>query len=266
VWLPGKQRLARALVRPQRLSGDASIPLAGDLELRVPSLREPVAFHLLVDGVYEPLVAEYLAAALRAGSILIDVGANVGCFAVPLSRRVRPGGGVLAVEASPRVFPYLERNVKSNGCDNVWTVHAAAHERDGTADFYEAPSEKFGMGSMAPQFHTHPVTVPTRSLDSLAGELGLARVDALKVDVEGLEAVVRRGAEQLLRTFRPPVVFEFCDWAEERVTGTNRGDAQRVLLDLGYRIWDIITLRRGGLPLSAPQTSGSAILVGQYGS
>jgi hypothetical protein len=146
----------------------------------------------------------------------------------------------------------------------VWAVHAAAHERDGSADFYEAPPEKFGMGSLAPQFHTRPVTVPTRRLDSLAGELGLARVDALKIDVEGLEASVLRGAEQLLRAFRPPVVFEFCDWAEERVS--KRGDAQRVLLDLGYCIWDIGTLRRGGPPLSMPQTTGGGTLVARHGS
>lgn len=264
VWLPAKQRLARALVRPQQLPGEASIPLDGGLELRVPSLEEPVAFHLLVNGVYEPLVAQFLAAHLRAGSILIDVGANVGCFAVPLSRRLRPGGAVLAVEASPRVFPYLEHNVKANGCDNVWAVHAAAHERDGsTVDFYEAPPQKFGMGSLAPQFHAQPVPVPARSLDSLAGELGLARVDVMKLDVEGLEASVLRGALGLLRAFAPPVVFEFCDWAEERVPGTRRGDAQRVLLDLGYQIWDIDTLRRGGAQVTAPRTAGAWTLVAQ---
>jgi hypothetical protein len=45
------------------------------------------------------------------------------------------------------------------------------------------------------------------------------------------------------------------------VPGAERGDAQRVLLDLGYQIWDIDTLRRGGAPLTTPRTSGASTLV-----
>ncbi len=265
-WLPGKQRVARALVQPSRRRGEFVIRLPSGLRFRVPSLREPIAFHLLVDGVYEPRVAELLNAALGPDAVLVDVGANVGCFTVPLARRLEPGGRVLAVEASPRVLPFLEWNVRANACRNVCLARAAAHDRDrGVVAFYEAPAEKFGMGSVGPQFDAEPVLVPTRTLDSLAAEHRLSRVDAIKLDVEGLEASVLRGAGQLLRDFRPLVVFEFCDWAERRIPGGRVGEAQTLLLDLGYRIWDIESLRRGRPPQAAVRTAGTWTLVARHG-
>ncbi len=74
-----------------------------------------------------------------------------------------------------------------------------------------------------------PMNVATRTLDSVLSELAITSVDVLKVDVEGFEAAVFRGAERLLSGPNPPiVVFEFCDWAEQR-SGYCIGDAQRVL-------------------------------------
>ncbi|HZP90502.1 MAG TPA: FkbM family methyltransferase, partial [Actinomycetota bacterium] len=265
-WIPGKQRVARVLVRPGRQAGEFVIGLRSGLRFRVPSLREPIAFHLLVDGVYEPRVAALLDVTLEPDGVLVDVGANVGCFTVPLAHRLEPAGRVLAVEASPRVLPYLEWNIRVNACRNVWLARAAAHERDhDIVEFYEAPPEKFGMGSVGPQFDEKPVAVPTRTLDSLAAEHRLSRVDAIKLDVEGLEASVLRGAVQLLRDFRPLVVFEFCDWAERRVPGGRVGDAQTLLLDLGYQIWDIESLRRGRAPQPTARTAGTWTLVARHG-
>jgi FkbM family methyltransferase len=266
-WLPGKLRLARLLVRPERFAGELSITLDDGLVLRVPSLMEPVAFHLMVSGVYEPLVARFLSGRIHPGSVFVDVGANVGCFTLRSSRRAGPEGRVLAVEASPRVFPYLAHNLMINGCRNVYPVQAAAHEHDRRlVDFYEAPSEKFGMGSLAPQFHAGPATVVTRTLDSLVQEYRLPRVDVMKLDVEGFEGAALLGAASVLREFRPPVVFEFCDWAERRVSGIDPGHAQRVLLELGYDLWEIGAFLRGYPPLPVVRTEGCWTLVARHRS
>jgi FkbM family methyltransferase len=252
----GKGRLARGLLG--RFLDRTDVELrsrSGDVFL-VPQLREPVAFELLIHGDYEPQTRRFILHHLPAGGTFVDVGANVGVFAVPAARHVGPAGRVLAVEASPRVFRYLEHNVHRNGVGNVTARACAAHDHDEeSVAFWDAPADHFGMGSLAPQFHANPGGVPARTLDRLLAETGLDRADVLKVDVEGFEAEVFRGAKRLLTGPRPPVVlFEFCDWAEAR--GGKLGAAQQVLRDYGYRLH-----RLGGPEVDGVLTSGFEMLV-----
>lgn len=262
--MPGKTRLARVILSPYLRLRDVCVDARYGCTFLVPSLREPIAFHLAVDGLYEPLVVNFLLRRLTAGMTFVDVGANIGVFTILAARQVGPTGRVLALEPSPRVFPYLEYNVKINGLSNVCLKQRAAYDRDvPSLPLWEAPVEHFGMGALAPQFHTAPTAVPGRTLDHILIEEGIGHVDLLKVDVEGFEAAVFRGAKQLLTGERPPVIlFEFCDWAEARVPGGKKGDAQRVLHAAGYQIWRIADFGRAGAkPLKDVLTEGYETLV-----
>jgi FkbM family methyltransferase len=131
--------------------------------------------------------------------VFVDVGSSVGAFTLPAAKRVGSTGRVIAIEPSPRVFPYLQRNVERNGLRIVRLKRCAVTDRNqGMVPFYEAPVEHFGMGSLAPQFQAAPTEVTAQTLDSLLLEEAVARADVLKVDVEGFEASVFRGAERLL--------------------------------------------------------------------
>src|SRR5207244_9457540 len=108
------------------------------------------------------------------------------------------------------------------------------------------------MGSRAPQFNAAPITVPSVTLDSLVRNLNLPALDLIKIDVEGFELDVLKGATELLGRERPPlVVFEFCDWAEARMSPENVGAAQCFLMDRGFRIWRAADYDRGA-PISDP--------------
>src|SRR4029077_5752124 len=100
----------------------------------------------------------------------------------------------------PRIFAYLQHNVTVNGLSsNVILKQCAICDREADSmGFYEAPIDKFGMGALAAQFGASPTPVPARTLDALFAEEGIRSVDVLKVDVEGFEAAVFRGASQLL--------------------------------------------------------------------
>ena len=118
------------------------------------------------------------------------------------------------------------------------------------------------MGSLGAQFHNEPVPVLCRTLDHVLKEQGIERVDVIKVDVEGVEAAVFEGAKELLTGEHPPViVFEFCDWAENRVVGGRAGDAQRLLMSWGYRIWRLADIVKGWPPLVNVLTTGFEMLV-----
>ena len=257
----GKHRLARRLLGRALDDTDVRILARDGTSYRVPSVRASIGFSLLVDGVYEPDEIALVLSLLAAGDCFIDVGANIGCFAIPAGRRVAPGGRVLAIEGSPTMRAILERNLAENAAAGVEVLACLALDRDGAAPFHEAPPEKFGMGSVAVQFDLPPLELPCRRIDTLLAERGIDRVAVMKVDVEGFESAVFAGASRLLTGPRPPViVFEFVDWAEGRALG-RIGDAQEMLRGWGYSVWTLAAFRRRGKPLGAPLRMGAATLV-----
>jgi len=256
---PGKLRIAKVLLG--NLEGPGTVIDRFGFTYEVPDLREPIAFHLLINGVYEPEVQDLLFRALPAGGVFIDVGANIGTFTIPAAKHVGPSGKVVAIEASPNVFSVLQKNVALNNMSNVQLVCAAAGANNDEARFYPAPSDHFGMGSRAPQFNATPISVPCVTPDSLVRKFGLPSVDLVKIDVEGFELDVLKGAIELLGRERPPlVIFEFCDWAEARMSRDNLGAAQRFLMDRGFRIWRASDYNCGS-PISAPIMTGGEMLV-----
>ena len=251
--LPGKARLARHLLGSTLTAQDYKLRDGNGCAYVIPSLREPIGFYLLIDQVYEPETNQFLSERLSTGQVFLDIGANIGVFALPAARRVGPAGIVVAVEPSPTVADYLRRNIALNGLTNVRVKQCAAYNRDVEAlPFYHAPTDHFGMGALAPQFHAAPINVPAFTLDHILADEGITKVDLIKIDVEGFEAAVFRGAAGILTgEAAPPILFEFCDWAEARVPGGQVGDAQRVLLDYGYKIYrlpDVLAGRNKPLP------------------
>jgi FkbM family methyltransferase len=254
------------MLRPFLQAEDVTVNDPAGCKYLVPSLREPVAFHLLADGAYEPETLRLLLSRLDQGSTFVDVGANIGALTIPAARRIGASGRVIAIEPSPRVFPYLAHNVRINGIGNVRLRFCAASDTESAAlPFYEAPADQFGMGSLGAQFHGEPAVVPGEMLDRILAEEKITEVSILKIDVEGFESAVLRGAVRLLGAPHPPIIiFEFCDWAEARVPNTKVGDAQRILREYGYALWLLHDFgRRDSRPLEGELLVGSAMLVAE---
>jgi hypothetical protein len=119
------------------------------------------------------------------------------------------------------------------------------------------------MASSAPQFNMLPTAVAAKSLDAILMEHAVTRVSAMKVDTEGYEAHVFLGAQELLcGSSPPPIVFEFCDWAEERAFPGKKGWAQEILIGAGYTLWTMPDYLQNRAPLSGPIVHGSHSIVG----
>src|SRR5437762_4746872 len=116
-WCPpavrGKARLARYLLGSSIDVQEIVVNGRDGCTYISPSLREPIAFYLLIDGVYEIEAMDFLLKRLTSGDVFIDIGANIGTFTLPTAQKVGSTGCVVAIEPSPRVFPYLERNIRS---------------------------------------------------------------------------------------------------------------------------------------------------------
>jgi FkbM family methyltransferase len=227
----------------------------------VPNLIEPVGFSLGINGSYEPELLDVLRNHLSLDTDFLDIGANIGAFTVGLAGYAHK---VIAVEASPAVLPFLRRNIELSRRTNVDLVDCAVSAPGiDTVPFYVPPMDHFGMGSSAAQFHVEPLTIAARTLDRILHDSGAGRIGAVKVDVEGFEAHVFMGAAALLRSKPAPlVVFEFCDWAEERAFPGRKGWAQQIMLDAGYCLWSMQSYLSRSVPLCKPLTEGFHTIVG----
>lgn len=254
--LRGKARVARWLLARRLGVGDVVIDALHDVRFIVPNLLDPVGFHLFIDGVYEPLEIDWILNRLAPGDVYVDVGANIGALAVPAAKRVGASGRVVAIEASPCIAEYLNKNIALNELSNVTVCCIAADSStESSVPFYVASAERFGMGALTPQYGGTATPVQSMRLDDLLASLNVDRVHVLKIDVEGFEVRVLAGAQKLLRGQNPPaVLFEYYDWAER--SAATPGDAQRLLLDCGYRLWMLDGWLRNEAPLAACVTGG----------
>lgn len=261
VRLPGKRRLAQAMMNALLNDGPADISTAG-LTFRVPSVREPVALGLIADGTYEPGLCSALQSSLRKDSVFFDVGANIGVFSLFASRFWCPEGRVFGFEASPQIYSHLQHNGAHNPAPGLHLFNRAVTAQSGQKlTFYNAPAAKFGMGSLLNRFGTEGVEVETLSLDTFATEQNLPRVDVIKIDVEGFELGVLQGSTRLLAQSPAPLIFfEFNDWAEQR-DGSQAGDTQRFLLDHGYLLQRLDDHLAGHAPGRNVIETGGADLV-----
>jgi FkbM family methyltransferase len=154
----------------------------------------------ILGGSYEPEQTALFERWIGAGSTVLDVGAHVGYYTVLASVLAGPRGRVLAFEPNPRNHGFLARHVAINRCANVELVQAAVSDTAGTARFDFGTGS--GTGHLAPG---GALEVRTVRLDEVCRERGITPA-AVKIDVEGAELQVLRGAEQTLGAARP-VVF-----------------------------------------------------------
>lgn len=193
--------------------------------------RKILAKGRLPERAEHKLLAPYL----KAGSVFLDVGANIGSYSLFAASR---GARVLAVEANPETAAKLGFNLRANGLEQEIRVsEVAVGASEGSLQLWSEPSN-CGFATLVPELTTGEwagnwtaKNVPVRPLADVVHDAGLSRVDVLKVDVEGFEdRVVLPYLRTAARDMWPRVVMLETNcrphWAE---------DCTKVLEDLGYR-------------------------------
>jgi FkbM family methyltransferase len=127
------------------------------------------------------------------GGVFVDVGANVGTYALALARHVGPQGTVVAIEPHPVTFGRLAFNTTASGTAQVRLVAAAAGPEDGEL-LIETDGDNLGASHVVTgAASAKAIKVPSLRLTRILDEAGVARIDALKIDVEGFEDRVLTG-------------------------------------------------------------------------
>lgn len=185
----------------------------------------------------EVRLTRHLIRTLADGDVLFDIGANFGFYSL-LASELIGSGRICAFEPVPYVFEGLAKNAAAAG--NVEAVNRAVSDRAGVLDFDQAPESRHTGGSLnerssrepgEPRFEFKKIRVRAVTVDEFREQSGLTPT-VIKIDVEGAENLVIKGAAKTLAAGSPSVILEV--WKPPTPNQSHR-DAARMLRDLGYR-------------------------------
>lgn len=227
----GKGILLRHILMPLLPPGDAEfdlqvLPNATRVGLRY---RETLGISSLLYGTFEAAELNFVNRYLRPGDKAMDVGANVGIFSVVMGATVGSKGQVFAFEPVAANVLRLEKNLRKNALSNVQIFPVALGAAEGHMNLRMATDPAYsslrevqgGFGGGA------DVLIKVRTLDGIWKELGSPDIALVKIDVEGAEIDVLRGASSFLATCRPTLLVE--------ANSEGELDSLRArLCDLGY--------------------------------
>lgn len=188
---------------------------------------------------YEPAETRAMDALTLGAKQILDVGANIGWYAVRFARRL-PQAQVHAFEPMPTAHAYLQRNVAANGLGNRVTCYShGLSDQSGSVKFFVAPQGGTNASllnvSEAPDARS--VVGLTLTLDDWVTNQGVAP-EFIKCDVEGAELLVFRGGRSTLQTYRPIVFTELLrKWSKP--FGYHPNDMLGFFADLGYSCWAV---------------------------
>jgi FkbM family methyltransferase len=162
---------------------------------------------------------------------VFDVGAGVGAETLLFSRLVGPSGTVVSLEAHPRTFERLARLCEVNRLHNVIPLQVAATDGDGTTSISD--SDQYLLNTLVGGAGDG-IDVNARRLDTLAPELGVTRIDLLKMNIEGAERLAIRGLEGVIGSTRHVCIscHDFLGGEEMRT----KEDVRRFLVEHGFDV------------------------------
>jgi FkbM family methyltransferase len=193
-------------------------------------------------GQYDTEIRDRLLSVCPPGANVLDIGANVGLWSVPIGMSLRKSGGcVWAFEPVPNNFEILNEQIRNNNLGKiVQPVRIALGETSGVARLaiVESDAETLSGNAkiVAPTHGGRTFDAPMMPLDTWADQNGVNACHMLKIDVEGAELGVLRGGMSFIRKHRPVIFGEFnAYWMME--AGQSFCDVAELILPLEYRAY-----------------------------
>jgi len=197
--------------------------------------RDMVTQTILMAGIWEPKVTKWVNSSLKPGDVFVDVGAHVGYYTLLAAKLVGESGKVVAVEPNPPTIVRLEKDIALNPFKNIIVQKVACTDKETTLKFYQAPLENTGESSMN-KGNAHQgseISVPGVPLDKIVQDLGIKRVDMVKIDVEGAEMMVLGGMTNIISTYHPKFDIELKDDLLKNM-GSSLEAAKALFIKNGY--------------------------------
>lgn len=202
--------------------------------------NDPVIGRSVFANAYEPEVVRVFRDNVKARMSVVDVGANIGFYTMLSATLVGTSGQVLAVEPNLANVRLLEASRRLNGFENVMVAPMAASDRTGVLALHAGESN----GTTTQLENANDVLeanelVPCVSVDALLGKD--QKIDFIKVDVEGAEALAIKGMRDVIHRCKPVIVSEFSPESLPTFSGCTGKEYLDMLIGMGYSICVIET-------------------------
>ncbi len=220
-------------------------------------LNEHMQSQIFWYGYYSRDIILALDKILSSGMVVIDIGANIGEITLCAAKRVGIDGRVYSFEPMPKLYESLRKNITSNRFFQVNPIRMGVADKDGVMSIYCADSNfsdgtiHEGLGTLYPMNNrnTPAGKIQVITLDKFFEEAPVDRLDFIKIDVEGAEFDVLKGAEKTITQYKPRLIIEI-----QQETAGASGSRPEEMLDylkqLGYEPYTIGRKARL-IPLSA---------------
>lgn len=250
--------ITRTICRRLFAQANAAVEVSdfdGTLRLQL-DLAEHMQRRIFWMGHYSRDVVATLKALLRPGMQFIDIGANIGEISLVAGKIVGPSGSVTSFEPVDAIAEKLERHLRWNGMDWCRAERQALSDHQGEADIFASTGNngtKDRHAGLASLHNINPGNQPVQrvrlnTLDAYLQHRSLARLDGIKLDIEGAELACLQGAESTLQRYKPWLIVEV-----QQQTSAAAGHNQTQILSLlarhGYQFYK--TAGRSILPVSA---------------
>ncbi len=202
--ISNKSLIGRMLRKPLTLIPDGTVIPIMQGKLRGKRWIVGAGNHGQWLGSYEYEKQELFTSTIRPKMNIYDIGANVGFYTLLASELVGPSGNVIAFEPLPRNIAYLKNILSINNAANVQLIEAAVSGCEGKATFKQGKTDF--EGSLVEDGAVGDLEVETVSIDYLVATAKIPSPDCIKIDVEGAEVNVLKGAAKTLIRYRP-IVF-----------------------------------------------------------
>lgn len=209
-------------------------------------LKEVIDSAMYYEGTREPGTSEALKKLCKRGHVVFDIGANIGSHSLPIASYVGEEGKVYAFEPVPWAINKLKRNLELNKFNNLVVESIALSDmNENEVEMEFRASFKIGSESGVGRDgkidngwwnECEHVKVPMVTLDSYVSSHQIGRLDLIKLDVDGFEGKVIRGALETLKRFQPVLIMEIAPaWTEMR--GDNMVDILHGIEQFGYKFY-----------------------------
>ena len=207
--VPGADRVYVLLKRNLRPPGTVLIESHGN-RMYLDAKDEGVLPLLQAGDTYEEYWTGLFMELLKPGMTVVDIGANVGHYSLIAARAVGDSGRVFSFEPDPHNYDLLVRNVELNGFTNVTALNVAVSSGKGTVTLY---LDKYNLGghSLSAEnvlISAGKVEVDTISLDEFFETAAAGVVDVIKMDTQGAEGLIIKGARRVIEDNDPVVLME----------------------------------------------------------
>lgn len=229
-----KKFLSRILYKMSFLLPNKYLPIkyyGGKIYL---NLKESVMMMERAFGVYEYWKTKLFFKIVKENMVCVDVGVNKGYYSLLFAKLMKDKGKVLSFEPDPENCYWFRRSILANKYKCIKLYPYALSDKEGTSVFYRG--KKSGSGSFFPSKDTtgEILVVKTRRLDNVLKDEGINKVDIIKIDVQGADLLVLKGAERTLKSENVRLVMDVdVKTSEERVELFN------FLRSCGFKIFRI---------------------------